>query len=678
MKTKGGNYLHKKTKKGLLILFIILIFFTGHTYAIKGGIETAFKDIIYEVKAGDSLYKLALKFNTSIEKIKLDNNLSSDMIYVNQTLIIKGPSDSLYIVKAGDSLYKLALRFGTSIQEIKDINNLKSDMIYIGQGLKINKKTEEPSINYTSISGKVRISNKTKSNSSIQKQTIDTEMVSSLSINDFEEVDNYKKNEFIVKYKPMISSQAVEKIEKEKQLTTIKVLENNNGKIINYKISEDEDLETLLDYYKNLDYVEWAEPNYMYYPTAIPSDTYYNYHQWDYINMNLEAAWDLEKGDESVKVAILDTGIISSHPDLRNNLLNGADFVGGDNQYPVERYNMTDSDPEDETTLIKGGSHGTHVAGIIGAVTNNYRGIAGINWNVQILPVRVLKKTGGTSWDVVEGIYYALDQGADIINMSLGSPHMSYFQAEAISEAVKKGVTIIAAAGNEGASSVYYPAAYPDVIAVASTGKNNTRASYSNYGPEIDVSAPGGNYGESIYSTWGYYDDINKSSVSSYGGMIGTSMATPHVTGLAALLMANGIKDPEEIKSRIINTAIDLGLPGRDDYYGHGLIDAYGALLGKKIKMPQVFAAIKKGADFKVISDIVTTREDGIFVLNKVEKRNNILIIAWRDLNENGLIDKGDYFGKSEEIFNIAEYSINTLELLMNYLSSSLAIEVVK
>ncbi len=641
------------------ILFIVLISVLLLSLSVTAG-----ELISYDVKPGDSLYKLSHRFGTTIQRIKEANNLQSDMIYVGQ--VLKIPVSSLdetnsYLVRPGDSLYKLAIRFGTTVQQLKSINNLKSDMIYVGQELMIFPEQSESGTG--TVTGRVTVSNRTAGSAYNQMETVDMEEELPLRENGLS--TEYKKSELIVKFKPMISSQALDELEKANNLISINSLETEEGKIIQYEIPEDKEMEEIISQYNDLSNVEWAEPNYIYYPTAVPSDEYYRAYQWDFSNLNLEAAWDIQKGDKSVTVAVLDTGIISNHPDLKDNLLQGADFVGGVKSYSAESYKMTDDDPTDETPREEGGSHGTHVAGTIGAVTNNSRGVAGINWNVKILPVRGLTNKGGTSWDIAEGIYYAIDQGADIINMSFGSRHESYLQREAVREAVNEGVTIIAATGNE-SSSVYYPAAFKETIAVGAVGKGNTLTYYSNYGPEVDVVAPGGGYGYSIFSTWGYYDEGR--TVPGYIGMSGTSMATPHVSGVAALLVANGVQEPEEIRSRLSATAVDLGPTGKDDKYGYGLIDAYAALLGKNLENTEVFAAAKSGEILNLMSDIRTVNDDGTFVLDKV-KPGQVYIVAWRDVNGNGRVDRGDYYGETGRPLTITEGSSFDVDLTTYYVS---------
>lgn len=628
-------------------------------------------DINYTIRPGDTLYKISIKYGVSIDSIMKLNNIESDLIYPGQVLKItanKVDKDNIfYTVQPGDSLYLISRRYNASIIKIKAINNLSSDMIYIGQILEIpiskdtGTNTEKNRIFY-SAEGKVVLNNRTQgAGISAQGSEYDNRV---FPLNE-ETNSKFQENEMIVKYKPLINSQAVEELEKENNLVNISTVNRPEGVIVKYQIPEEKKLEELLFEYKQKENVLWAEPNYIYYPTVVPDDRYYKNYQWNMVNMNLEAAWELSKGEKSIVVAVLDTGIIPNHPDLRDNLLSGIDFVGGDKTYSVRSYNPTDYDPKDETPYEKGGSHGTHVAGIIGAVTNNSLGVAGVNWNVKILPIRALTRSGGTSWDIAEGIYYAIDQGVNIINMSFGSNYDSYYQREAVREAVQQGITVVAATGNEG-SSVYYPAAYPETIAVSAVGSKNTKTAYSNYGPEVDIAAPGGDYGESIISTWGYYQ--NGKAIADYNGMIGTSMAAPHVSGAAALLAASGISDPEEIRNRLVNTARELGEKGKDYYYGYGLVDVYGALLNKRIEAPTVFAADKSGSTLHVKSEIKTA-EDSSFALERIEPAAEI-IVGWFDSNDNGIIDSGDYYGESVYSKNKDRYEINMWYLSRNSSSS--------
>jgi subtilisin family serine protease len=300
--------------------------------------------------------------------------------------------------------------------------------------------------------------------------------------------------------------------------------------------------------------VEYAEPVRFVRALFVPNDPYWAY-QW---NMNLikaPQAWDIITGTSSVTVAIIDTGVDLDHPEFSGRIVSGWDFVNND-AYPDDDH-----------------WHGTHVAGIAGAQGNNGRGVAGVAWNVKIMPLKVLDSSGnGYDTDVAAAIIWAADRGVKVLNMSLGADESSSVLADAVDYAYRKGCLMVAAAGNEGANRVLYPAAYTQVIAVSAVNYYSGIAYYSNYGPEIEVAAPGGDGSYRVLSTvpgW-------------YGYAAGTSMATPHVAGLAALLWsANPSLTAAQVRYCITSTAVDLGEPGRDWYYGYGVIDAAEALKAK-------------------------------------------------------------------------------------------------
>ncbi|MEJ2618987.1 MAG: S8 family serine peptidase [Candidatus Thiodiazotropha sp.] len=349
------------------------------------------------------------------------------------------------------------------------------------------------------------------------------------------------------------------------------------------------------------DDVTHVQPNYIYKSFAVPNDQYYGY-QWHYPLINLPQAWDITNGDSNVIVAVIDTGILSQHPDVPTQLVSGYDFISD-----VDRAgdgDGVDNNPEDVGDSITPGQissfHGTHVAGTIAANTNNSIGVAGVASNVKIMPLRALGKEGqGSSLDIIQAIYYAAglsndygvspDRKADIINMSLGGSNPDPIYEQAIGAARNAGVIIIAAAGNDGKNLLSYPASYSGVVSVAAVDLNRQRATYSNYCSEVDVAAPGGDTTndlngdgkkDGVISTIG--DDRKQGPILyAYNGYEGTSMATPHVAGVAAL-MKSVYPDltPAEFDSMLSSGEIttDLGSPGRDDEYGHGLIDAYKAV----------------------------------------------------------------------------------------------------
>lgn len=248
--------------------------------------------------------------------------------------------------------------------------------------------------------------------------------------------------------------------------------------------------------------------------------------------------------------------------------INGWDFIN------------SDAHPNDDE------AHGTHVAGTVAQTTNNNLGVAGVAFGTTVMPVKVLSAAGvGTYQQVADGIYYAVNNGADIINLSLGGPDPSTTLENATAYAYNNGVTVFAASGNGNAGSCDYPAAYDDyVIAVGATQYDETRAPYSNYGSSLDIVAPGGNTGADQNGDE-YADGVLQNTFSnttvdwSYWFYQGTSMSTPHASGVAALLLArNPTLTPDQIRNVLQSTAEDLGESSRDDFYGWGLIDAQAAL----------------------------------------------------------------------------------------------------
>ncbi len=265
------------------------------------------------------------------------------------------------------------------------------------------------------------------------------------------------------------------------------------------------------------------------------------------------AAWDVTTGSASVIVAVVDTGVSLSHPEFAGRILPGWDFVN------------SDSDPSDDQ------GHGTHVAGIIAAAMSNGLGTTGLAPNVSILPVKVLSAAKSGTWaNVALGIRYAADHGARVINLSLGGTTPSTALLDAIRYALNKGALVVAAAGNQSSSAPFYPAYYEEVVAVSATDEYDAYWSISNYGSWVDISAPG----SSIWSTY-----WTASNPAAFSFMSGTSMAAPHVTGLAALIWSvNASLTPAEVRTIIQNTATDKGTAGFDPYYGWGRINVAAAV----------------------------------------------------------------------------------------------------
>lgn len=303
----------------------------------------------------------------------------------------------------------------------------------------------------------------------------------------------------------------------------------------------------------------------------IPNDSYFTY-QWGLHNtgqsgglvnadINAPEAWYITTGSTNVTLAVLDTGVSLSHPEFSGRLVAGWDFANND------------SNPDDDH------GHGTHVAGIAAATGNNARGIAGVSWRTRIMPVKVLNANGSGSHSmIINGIQFAANNGAHVINMSLGGTSYSQAMQDAINYAHNRGVLVVAAAGNCGGSNysqngcsyqnqTNYPAAMNRVLAVAATTRTDTRSSFSNQGSYVDIAAPGSD----IYSTW---------PGNSYKYQSGTSMAAPFVAGLATLIRARYPSyTPAQVAQAIVHNAVDLGSPGRDNAFGCGRINAQLSLL---------------------------------------------------------------------------------------------------
>jgi len=286
--------------------------------------------------------------------------------------------------------------------------------------------------------------------------------------------------------------------------------------------------------------------------TSQPAETL----PWGIDRIDAEKVWPLGNTANSIKVGVIDTGISNKHPDLFANIKGGVNTIN-----PFKSWNDDNG-------------HGSHVAGIIAALDNDI-GVIGAGPQIDLYAIKALGSNGsGYLSDVIEGIDWAIANNMQVINMSLGTTSDIQSFHEAVIRAKEAGIIVVAAAGNSGAA-VNYPAAYPEVIAVSAIDQDNVIASWSSRGPEVDLAAPG----VSIYSTY---------KGKGYATLSGTSMAAPHVAGSAALVLntpvgsydanANGKWDPDELKKKLQDTAIDLGSSGFDNLYGWGLVNAFSAV----------------------------------------------------------------------------------------------------
>lgn len=444
----------------------------------------------------------------------------------------------------------------------------------------------------------------------------------------------YVPGEFIIKFSLNINIElrlfkdmivqtgipSIDQLNKKYQITAFETIFKNKQykgenieftKIFKFILDKEGNIFDIIQEYIKDDHVEYAEPNYIYSTCAVPNDPFFDM-QWALHNtgqtggfpdadIDATEAWDIETGNENVRIAILDTGIDWNHPDLADNIwVNSGEDINGNGIVDPSDFDGIDTDGNgfvddirgwdfvdlegteeimfldpDEDGMVEDNDpmdfhgHGTHCAGISAAVTDNSIGVAGVCWNCKIMPIRAGWKTtifGSASLltdDIIEGIVYAADMGADVISMSFGGKLYSQAINDAVDYAFEKGVMLVAAAGNDNKKQKFYPAAYDNVIAVAATDHSDNKATFSNYGRWIDIAAPG----VDIEST--LFDDT-------YVAWNGTSMACPHVAGLVALLLSkNHSLSADMVKTILFNTVDNVD---STDYIGRGRINAFKAV----------------------------------------------------------------------------------------------------
>jgi serine protease len=379
----------------------------------------------------------------------------------------------------------------------------------------------------------------------------------------------YVENEILVTFKP-----GTPKAGKDQTHRRLGALRHEDAYGDYYQVIKVKEgtVERMVERYSRHPLVEYAEPNYVRKACFIPNDQRFS-SQWHLSQINMEQAWDLSTG-EGVTVAVVDSGV---NPYGRDGF--GGRLVSGYN--PITRSNPN--------VTVDNNGHGTHVAGTIGQETHNGTGVAGVAYDASIMPIKVLNRMGqGTTRAIADGIRWATDHGADVINMSLSGDYSSWTERRAVNYAYNRGVVLVASSGNETALEVGYPAAYENCIAVGAVRYDEVITAYSNGGLALDLVAPGGDvtvdqnfdgdpdgvlqetfffylFGRSFGWGWYYYE--------------GTSMAAPHAAGVAALIVSrNSHYTPDDVRAALINTAKDLGAPGWDELYGYGLIDAAAAL----------------------------------------------------------------------------------------------------
>lgn len=322
-----------------------------------------------------------------------------------------------------------------------------------------------------------------------------------------------------------------------------------------------------------------------------PNDPFYG-QQWNVRAIEADKAWAITTGSEKIRVAVIDSGVDPNHPDLVENIEPMIDMW--------ELTGNTDIYKNGGTTINYGGKdgngHGTHVTGILAAAINNGKGIAGIAGNVKILPIKAANHQGVTSASILtKAINRAIEEKVKVINLSIGGPRSEGTKAleDSVKLAIEKGIVFVSATGNESTrnrgviTDVTVPAAYPGVISVSAVTINDKVANYSNGGPEVEIAAPGGGglstEGQKIYSTWPTYKTFEgfKSNITGpYANLSGTSMASPHVAAVAALLFTIEPNiTAQQVRVRILSTTEDVGTKGFDQATGYGKLNAYKALI---------------------------------------------------------------------------------------------------
>jgi len=372
---------------------------------------------------------------------------------------------------------------------------------------------------------------------------------------------SYQPGRLLVKFAPDVDEMQRARMRAELGLETQRIISALQTHVL--RVPRGQEMQ-LLERLQQHPLVEYAEPDYTLYafgtpaaaqaaPATTPDDPLYA-EQWGLSRISAPAAWDVTTGSSDIVIAVVDSGVDLAHPDLSAKLVDGQNFV------------MPGSAPQDFS------GHGTHVASIAASLSNNGTGGAGVAWGAQIMPVKVLDFRGaGALSDVASGIEWAVDNGADVLNLSLGGSNDSATLRNAIDYALANDVFVVAAMGNEYelGNPVNYPAAYPGVFAVAAVDQNEAHAYFSNSGDHVDAAAPGVDI---LAATWSIQG-------SGYDSFSGTSMATPFVSGLAALLLS---LDPSllysELSTLITSSAIDVETAGWDSFTGFGRVDAAAAI----------------------------------------------------------------------------------------------------
>ncbi len=376
----------------------------------------------------------------------------------------------------------------------------------------------------------------------------------------------YVPDKLLVTYKEGFSPDAIDKVPLDEKrvfeaagVISQEVLHPSTKTTYIVSLKKDSNIKAAGEMLASLDVVEGVEADLIMSIFVTPTDSYFQQYQWNLRKIKMNEAWELTTGSPDVKVAVLDTGIDYTHEDLSGLIVKGPDYINNDN------------DPMDDF------GHGTHVAGIIGALTNNAKGISGINWTVKLIAIKSIGNDGtGPVSAIIRGLQYAADNGANVINLSLGAPGgCSQVMQASIDYAEQKNSLVVVAAGNENSdAALFSPANCQGVLVVGATNETDNRSNFSNFGSAVDLSSPGSN----ILSAASSICDVQMCARrvgSNYIQASGTSMATPHVAGVAALLFAGESNTPSQVEQCLLN---GTDVISTDQPLGAGRLNALKAL----------------------------------------------------------------------------------------------------
>jgi len=429
--------------------------------------------------------------------------------------------------------------------------------------------------------------------------------------------------------------------------------ENSLRAIYTLKFSLDADIPSIVQRCKNDPIVEYVQPNYIYHPCFQPNDPYYP-DQYALPKIEILDAWEIEKGTEDVIVAVVDTGVDYNHEDLKSRIWintdeipdNGIDDDGNGYIDDIRGWDFSSSSNTGSNVVLAGGDndpmdengHGTHISGIIAANPNNAIGVAGITWGCKVMALRAGSKFFEDD-DLASAIVYAVENGARIINMSWGGDEQSYVIRDVLNYAYDHNCVLVGAIGNDNQAKVIYPAAYKNVISVGATDNQDKKSSFSNYGTGTDIVAPG----TRIFST------VPNNSYSDWSG---TSMATPIVSGVSALILSKrpGLTNAEVAQIlRASSDPLDEPL-----YDGVGRVNAYRALLMVSPLSANITSPSNgESADKEFV--ITGTIGGSGFKRFELDYSENSTTLEWRHINPQSIETKADSISVTWDISHLPE-----------------------